>query len=433
MQSLFKTLGISAILMGTAQGPALAGEPLHSARPVARPLLVSEVAPRPRPGTEAAPRSANDQAFQGWIARFRPVALAKGISPHVFDEAFRHVHLNRTVLHRAANQSEFVQPIWVYLDHTVSSTRIKDGKRARRHYRHLLNAIQARYGVDQKIVVAIWGMESAYGAHRGSIPLVEALATLAYSGMRTRFFEIQLIDALKIIQDGDVTPAKMTGSWAGAMGHTQFMPSSYLQDAVDFSGDGKRDIWSNDPTDALASTAAYLKRAGWQTGKPWGVEVRLPPGFDYSQTGRRVSHDAATWARMGVRRAGGGRLPSSAGPGQILLPAGARGAAFLVFHNFHVILRYNAADAYALAVGRLADRIGGAGPLVGHWPRGEEVLDKAQRVELQDKLTAAGFDTKGADGMIGPNTIAAVRAFQRSVGMVPDGYASPAVLRRLMR
>lgn len=434
MQSLFKALGIGALIAVTTGAPSWAVERLESPVPQPRPVRVASVNPMPRPASAAIPvaaaRSGADAAFQHWIGRFRATALRQGIRPSVYDEAFRNVHLNQTVLERASNQSEFVLPIWDYLDRAVSDQRIAGGRAALRKYGRLLDAIQARYGVDKKIVVAIWGMESAYGAQRGNLPLIESLATLAYSGPRSHFFEVQLIDALKIVQHGDVTPARMTGSWAGAMGHTQFMPSSYLQDAVDFSGDGKRDIWSDDPTDALASTAAYLRRAGWTPGQPWGVEVRLPRGFDYAQTGHRVTHDVAEWARLGVRRAGGGALPD-AGPGQVILPAGARGAAFLVFHNFQVILRYNAADAYALGVGRLADRIGGAGPLEASWPRGDGVLTQTERVELQSKLTAAGFDTKGADGMIGPNTVAAVRAFQRSVGMIPDGYASAAVLKRL--
>ena len=372
----------------------------------------------------------SDQGFQQWVQGFRPRALAAGIRPQVFDAAFRGVHLNPEVLARDQNQGEFTKTIWDYLDSAVSPQRVADGQAALRKYGRVLGQIEARYGVDRHVVVAIWGIESNYGTRRGNMPLIQSLSTLAYDSRRGRFFEGQLIDALKIIQHGDVTPAAMTGSWAGAMGHTQFMPSSYLGYAVDFRGDGRRDIWSDDPTDALASTAAYLAHFGWQRGAPWGLEVTLPRGFDYTQSGHRVTKTVAQWAALGVRPARGARLPGD-GPAQLLLPAGAQGAAFLVFRNFDVIGRYNTADAYVLAVGTLADRIAGKPPLVAGWPRDDHALTLAERIEMQDRLTAAGYDTQGSDGMIGPNTIAAVRAFQRSQGLVPDGYASFDILRRL--
>ena len=230
----------------------------------------------------------------------------------------------------------------------------------------MLAEIESRYGVEAEVVTAIWGLESAYGTYRGDRPLIESLATLAFDGRRGRFFEQQLIAALKIIQSGDVAPSRMTGSWAGAMGHTQFIPTSYLSYAVDFRGDGKRDIWSDDPTDALASTAAYLNRFGWRKGQPWGVEVALPRGFDFRQTGERIKKSPSEWAAMGVRDVNGRQVPNH-GPASILLPAGAQGAAFMIFNNFHVIERYNTADAYVIGVGHLSDRISGAGPLKSGW------------------------------------------------------------------
>ena len=257
-----------------------------------------------------------------------------------------------------------------------------------------------------------------------------ALATLAYDTRRGPFFEGQLLAALTIVQSGDTGATAMTGSWAGAMGHTQFIPTSYLAHAVDFTGDGRRDIWSDDPTDALASTAAYLANAGWQTGRPWGVEVTLPPGFDYGETGERVKKPVTDWQALGVRMADGGPLPDH-GPASVLLPAGALGAAFLIFANFQVIEKYNTADAYVIAVGHLADRIAGGPPIRAAWPRQDRALKFDERVELQQRLAAAGFDPGAADGKIGPNTIAAVRAFQRSIGAVPDGYASLAMLQKL--
>jgi hypothetical protein len=214
------------------------------------------------------------------------------------------------------------------------------------------------------------------------------------------------------------------------MGHTQFMPTSYLDHAQDFDGDGRRDIWGDDPTDALASAAAYLKHFGWTKGQPWGVEVRLPQGFDYAQTGERIKKSPADWAAMGIRDMEGRSVPDH-GRASILLPAGARGAAFMIFDNFHVIERYNPADAYVIAVGHLSDRIRGEGPLRQGWPREDRNLRFAEKQEMQERLTRAGFDTQGTDGIIGPNTIAAIRAFQKTQGLTPDGYASHDLLQRL--
>jgi lytic murein transglycosylase len=284
--------------------------------------------------------------------------------------------------------------------------------------------------VRKEIVVAIWGLESAYGTFMGNTPLIGALATLAYDGRRGAFFEAQLIAALQIVQSGDVTPDRMTGSWAGAMGHTQFMPTSWWDHAVDFDGDGRRNIWDDNPADALASTAVYLKHFGWKTGQPWGLEITLPPGFDYDQTTERVKKPVAEWAAMGVAPAAGGALPDH-GIASVLLPGGARGAAFLIFPNFQVIERYNTADAYIIAVGHLADRLRGGPPIMAGWPRDLRALSLPERMDLQALLGAAGFDPQGVDGRIGPNTIAAVKAYQKANGLVPDGYASVEILERL--
>lgn len=374
--------------------------------------------------------SSSNLAFSRWIDGFRARARAAGIRDSVFDAAFQGVRYNTEVIQKDRNQSEFTKQIWEYLDSAVSDTRVRNGREALQKHRRLLSEIEARYGVEAEVVTAIWGLESAYGSYRGERPLIESLATLAFDGRRGRFFEQQLIAALKIIQSGDVPPRRMTGSWAGAMGHTQFIPTSYLEYAVDFRGDGKRDIWSDDPTDALASTAAYLKRFGWTKGQPWGVEVALPRGFDYRQTGERIKKSPAEWAAMGVRDVNGRQVPNH-GRASILLPAGAQGAAFMIFNNFHVIERYNTADAYVIGVGHLSDRIGGTGPLKSGWPRDDRNLRFDEKQEMQQLLTARGFNTQGVDGIIGPNTIQAIRGFQASVGMVPDGYPSYEILRRL--
>lgn len=371
-----------------------------------------------------------DGEFQQWIAGFRDRALALGISAPTLDAALGGVSLRADVIQKDRNQGEFTRTIWDYLDRAVSEDRVAAGQKALKARAALLGRIEARYGVDRQILLAIWGLESSYGVVRGDIPTVAALATLAAATRRGPFFERELLAALRILQDGDVAPRAMQGSWAGAMGHTQFMPSSYLALAVDFDGDGKRDIWADDPSDALASTAAFLARWGWQKGQPWGVEVTLPAGFDYRLSGERVQKAAADWQALGIARAGGGALPEC-GPSSILLPGGARGAAFLICPNFHVIEKYNPADAYVIAVGHLGDRILGGPPILAPWPRDLRALTLEERISLQHRLTLAGYDAGGADGRIGPLTQAAIRAFQSAQGLLPDGYASLEVLRRL--
>ncbi len=370
--------------------------------------------------------------FAAWVKSFRARARAQGITDATLDASLKGIEYDADVVAKDRNQSEFTKQLWEYLDSAVSDTRIKNGKTALRQNRRLLDKIEATYGVEKEVVVAVWGLESAYGTFRGDVPIIQALATLAYDGRRGRFFEQQLIAALKIIQSGDVKPRKMTGSWAGAMGHTQFIPTSYLSYAVDFTGDGKRNIWADNPADALASTAAYLKRFGWTFGQPWGMEVKLPKGFDYTQTTERIKKPVATWMAAGVRDIHGKKIPNH-GRASILLPAGAQGAALMIFDNFHVIEKYNTADAYVIGVGHLADRITGGPAIQASWPRGDRPLRFKEKIEMQELLLKAGFDPDGADGIIGPNTIAAIKAFQNSVDMVPDGYASLLVLKRLRK
>lgn len=315
----------------------------------------------------------SNAGFDRWIDAFKTRAAREGISQTVLNRAFSGIGYNAGVIAKDRNQSEFTKQIWDYLDSAASPTRVKNGQAAMRKHAAILNGIESRFGVDKHVVAAIWGLESAYGATRGDIPIIEALATLAYDGRRGRFFEAQLIAALQILQSGDTTPRNMTGSWAGAMGHTQFIPTSFLAFAVDGDGDGKRDIWSNDPTDALASTAAYLARHGWNKGQPWGVEVRLPSGFDYSSARRDNMRGPSEWGAIGVVGTDGKPVPNY-GRASILLPAGAQGAAFMIFDNFAVIERYNKADAYVIGVGHLSDRLKGGDPIQASWPRGYNPL-----------------------------------------------------------
>ena len=373
----------------------------------------------------------SQSGFERWISGFRAEALSRGVSARTFDAAFRGAKLNRKVIDRDRSQSEFTKQLWEYLDTAVSDTRIANGREKVNELRRHLAQIEQRYDVDARAFVAIWGLESAYGAYMGTDNIIEALATLAYEGRREKFAKQQLIEALKIIQRGDITPDRMAGSWAGAMGHTQFIPTSYQAYAQDFDGDGRRDVWNrDDPRDALASTANYLKEFGWQKGQPWGVEIRIPAGFNYAAADLKIKKPVRDWNSLGVRLIDGNPIPNY-GEAAIMLPAGANGPAFAVFRNFLVIKRYNNANSYAMAVGHLGDRIFGGAPIRAEWPRGDRGLLRAERMELQHKLTAKGFSTQGVDGVIGPNTIEAVRRYQRAIGVIPDGYPSLRLLQRL--
>ena len=369
-------------------------------------------------------------AFDAWRQGFRATALAQGIDPRQFDTAFQGVSPNADVIALDRFQPEFSKPIWDYLDTAVSRDRIRDGRRNHRRLRRLLRQIEARYKVDSEIVTAIWGLESNYGQNRGDIYTIEALATLAYDGRRARYGSRQLIAALKILQAGHVSRADMLGSWAGAMGHTQFIPTSFLALAVDYDGDGKRNIWADDPADALASTANYLHQNGWVQGQPWGVEVLLPEGFDYSKADINTRQNARYWRALGVQRADGGALPNYS-EAALLLPAGAGNPVFAVYKNFRVIQRYNQSVSYAMSVGHLADRIGGAGGFITPWARTAAELSREETVELQTLLTAHGFSTGGTDGVAGAKTRTAIIAYQRSVGIEADGFPSEALLTRL--
>ncbi|EKE74276.1 lytic murein transglycosylase [Celeribacter baekdonensis] len=374
--------------------------------------------------------STSQAGLDAWIAGFKTRAMREGISQTTFDRAFRGVRYNEDVIAKDRKQSEFTKQIWDYLDSAASPTRVSNGQAAMRKHAAVLDGVERVYGVDKHVVAAIWGVESAYGATRGDTNVIEAMATLAYDGRRGRFFESQLLAALKILQSGDTSPHNMKGSWAGAMGHTQFIPTSFLAFAVDGNGDGKRDIWSNDPTDALASTAAYLAKHGWKKGQPWGVEVRLPAGFDYSSARRDTMRAPSDWASLGVMGIDGRPVPNY-GKGSILLPAGASGAAFMIFDNFAVIERYNKADAYVIGVGHLSDRLRGGPAIQASWPRGYAPLSFKEKMQMQRILKRKGFLDDKVDGIIGPNTINAIRAFQNSVGVTPDGYPSQTLLKLL--
>jgi membrane-bound lytic murein transglycosylase B len=366
--------------------------------------------------------------FDAWVAGFR--ARTTSISPATMNAAFRNVGFLPEVIERDRNQTEFKRSLQDYLAIAASAERVAKGQAAYARHRATLDAIERRYGVEGNVVAAVWGLESFFGERRGDIPVVSAVATLAYEGRRGAFFEKQLVAALKILENGDITAERMTGSWAGAMGHTQFIPTSYQLFAVDFTGDGRRDIWSDDPSDALASTAAYLAKSGWVKGQPWGVEVRLPAGFNAGFAGRGSSRSTADWAAMGVRDMDGNTVPNH-GAASILLPEGMAGPAFMTFRNFTAITRYNNSESYVIGVGHLSDRILGRPPIRGDFPPDANGMQIGDRQEMQRLLTSRGFDTEGDDGVIGPKTRSAISAFQASRGMVVTGEPSLDLLANL--
>lgn len=420
-----RTLTLSlllALLAGCQSGPAREASADETPR-----LDATSAAEGEATRAEAEPAPPAD--FRDWLARFRQEARREGISEATLASALDGVRYRPRVIELDRSQPEFVRPIWQYLDSAVSAQRVTQGRAKLAEHRATARQMEQRYGVPAEVIVAIWGIESNYGGNFGSFSTLEALATLAYEGRRSDFARGELLAALRIIDAGDIAPERMVGSWAGAMGHTQFIPSSFEAYAVDGDGDGRRDIWGSIP-DVMASTANYLARAGWVPGQPWGVEVVIPDGFDYAQAELSTRRSAAEWASLGVRPVGGGRLPDF-DAASVIVPAGARGPAFLVGPNFRAILRYNNATSYALAVGTLANEIAGRGGIQGSWPREEQPLSRAQMREMQRALNDRGFDVGTPDGIMGPNTRRGLRAYQRSIGVAPDGFATLRLLERL--
>ncbi|CAM5780294.1 Murein transglycosylase OS=Rhizobacter sp. Root404 OX=1736528 GN=ASC76_07280 PE=4 SV=1 [Rhizobacter fulvus] len=405
-------------------GVPVAGVPDRRALPAAP--AVAEVA------VDGAVRDAAalDQRFARWIEDMRVRARAAGIDEATLHNAFDDVRYLPRVVELDRAQPEFTRTVWDYLDTAVSPQRVAQGQRRLAELGPAADTAAARFGVPASLVVAIWGIESNYGANFGDIPTIDALATLGVDGRREAWARNELLAALRILQSGDITRAQMIGSWAGAMGQTQFLPSVFLAHAVDADGDGRRDIWGS-MADVVASTAAFIAHSGWQAGQPWGTEVILPAGFDPGRADGVLRLSTAQWATEGVRAADGAPLPEVP-DAAILLPAGARGPAFLVGPNFRAILKYNNSTSYALAVGLLAQRIAGGAAVQSPWPRDLAALTRSQVTALQAGLNERGFASGAADGLIGPATQAALRRWQRSVGLPADGYPTPELLQRLL-
>lgn len=419
---------VAAALAGCSTAPVAAPASPSAAAAGAPPPAVA--LPPPAATDAASGWQAHQQGFVRWVAEFSHTARAAGITEDTLHSAFDTAQYLPRVVESDQAQPEFVRTVWDYLDSAVSAQRVARGQERLAQVRADADAAAMRYGVPAAVLAAIWGMESNYGADYGDLSTIDALATLGYEGRRSAWARGQLLAALRILQGGDIARERMVGSWAGAMGQTQFLPSNFLAYAVDADGDGRRDIWGS-MADVMASTAHMLARSGWQSGQCWGVEVRLPPGFDYSRADEAaLRQPSASWAAEGVQAVDGAPLPDFA-DGGILLPAGARGPAFLVGPNFRAILRYNNATSYALAVGLLAQRLDGGPGVTAPWPRELQALSRSQLLALQTALNQRGFDSGTPDGLLGPATRKGIRAYQRSLGVPADGYPYPDLLQRL--
>ena len=389
-----------------------------------------------QPQIEANPADNNEPAlnqdFQTWLEAVRSEALKKGISKATLDSALHDISPETRVVELDRRQVEFTQTFWTYLNNSVTEGRIANGRKMLEKYHELLYEIYLKYGVPPRYLIAFWGVETNFGDNMGGFHVINTLVTLAYDKRRSDFFRIQLIDALQIIDKGNITPDKMIGSWAGAMGHLQFMPSTFIQYAVDYEHDGRKDIWNSMP-DAFSSAANYLSEIGWRRGELWGREVRIPSDFDLMLAGLNVEKTVKEWSALGVKRAYNQPLPGSETKGSIILPQGRNGPAFLVYNNFRVILRWNQSINYAISVGHLADRIGGLPQIINGRDAEHPPLSREMVEEMQRRLNLLGYEAGMVDGIPGLRTRSAVKAFQMKSMLPPDGYPSPIVLEHLRR
>ncbi|MGB0315256.1 MAG: lytic murein transglycosylase [Parvibaculales bacterium] len=376
------------------------------------------------------PAAANERAFNAFIKEIKQEAKKDGIArKHL--KALDRLTPDPEVQRLAARQPEYVKPIWAYLTHMVTEERLRLGRKELQSREAFLDGLEEKYGVPRGILIAIWGVETNYGGNKGSFSVLRSLATLGYQGKRADFGRQQLLYALRILQSGDVTLAGFKGSWAGAMGHTQFIPTTYADYAADGTGDGIKNIWT-EPRDALASSAYYLKRMGWQKGLAWGFEVSVPGDFNFAEARIKNTKTPAYWRDKGVT-AISRKIDDDLGEVSIFAPAGLRGPVFMLTKNFRVLLRYNTAPAYALAVGHLSQRFFGAAPFARDWPQADRPLLPEEIAELQRRLRKAGYDTGDIDGVLGRQTIAAVRDYQKDRGLAADGFATPGLLELLAR
>ncbi|OGQ96449.1 MAG: hypothetical protein A2521_08980 [Deltaproteobacteria bacterium RIFOXYD12_FULL_57_12] len=371
-----------------------------------------------------------DDDFATWLAAFQKEARQAGISEKTLATAFANLSPIPRVIELDRKQPEFLMTFWRYLDVTVSADRVEKGRRLLEENKDLLRMIERRYGVQPRFLVAFWGLETNYGGNLGSFPVIGALATLAHDPRRSDFFRQELLAALRILDEGSIPLEAMNGSWAGAMGQTQFMPSTFVRFAVDMDGDGRRDIWNSLP-DVFASAANFLASSGWSTGGDWGCEVQLPATFNLDLADdQKITKTLDEWQALGIRPRGDSHpFPDPQRKAALILPAGVSGPAFLIFQNFRIILQWNRATLYAVAIGHLADRLTGMGPLLAPRPWSEEQLRRTQIEKIQQTLTDLGFDPGPADGIFGTKTRMAIKAFQKNRQMPADGYPSPELFK----
>jgi lytic murein transglycosylase len=399
--------------------------------------LYTGALPSPSPMRQSGDPTMTDEAIRSAAANFRacleglwPAAAHRGVPRPLFERVTAQLTPDLRIMDLLEAQPEFTKSFWDYLDVLVTDARIAKGREILAKYASTFEAVERTYGVDRYVIAAIWGVETNYGTLAGSKPVLRSTATLACIGRRQKYFRTEFLDALEIVARGDVNADKLVGSWAGAFGPTQFMPSAFKRYAVDFDGDGRRDVIDSVP-DLIASTANNLRKDGWVTGETWGYEVIVPASFDFRLADRHRSMSIRQWQRAGLTRPHGKPFPRPDDDAFLLVPAGVQGPGFLMLKNFRVIMRYNPAEAYALAIGHLADRLRGDGEFVQRWPRYERVLSRAERLELQTRLARQGFDVGEPDGRLGVQTRSAIRDFQNEIGRVPDGFASATVLEAL--
>jgi membrane-bound lytic murein transglycosylase B len=409
--------------------------------PQALPVITGSVAPQSdkwsgEPGASGHPLMTPNAIlaavadFKNCLERLWPDAARRGISRATFDKFTGGLEADVKIMDYVDSQPEFTKAFWDYLDLLVTEERIAKGRELLAANAAAFEAVEKAYGVDRYIIAAIWGVETKYGTVAGERPVIRSTATLACVGRRQAYFKDEFLATLEILQRGDIRPEALKGSWAGAFGATQFMPTAFKRYAVDFDHDGRRDIVGN-TADIVASTANHLKVAGWVPSQTWGYEVVLPQSFNYMLADPARKLTLSEWARHGITRPNGVPFPRPGDRATLFVPAGARGPSFLLLDNFRALMKYNPAEAYALAAGHFADRLRGGGPIAGGWPREERVLTRAERLELQQHLVRHGFDIGEPSGRLGLKTRAAVRDFQARSGLVPDGFATVAVLERL--
>jgi lytic murein transglycosylase len=450
----------AALLFGAGQPGFAQGDRIVPPMPVGRsaaPVMATPAAPIPRaapaPKTASAPTAAPKEwsgesgssghplmtsaairqaaaNFGSCVESLWPLAAKRHISRQSFERYTRGLTPDLRIMDLMDAQPEFTKAFWDYLDILVSDARIAGGRDILARYKPIFDKVEKAYGVDRYTITAIWGVESNYGTLGGDRSVLRSTATLACVGRRQAYFRDEFLSALEILHRGDLRPEQLKGSWAGAFGPTQFMPTAFKRYAVDFDGDGRRDVVDS-PADLIASTANNLKKDGWVPGETWGYEVVVPRGFNYMLADRSRRLTLAQWQAHGIRRAGNRPFPRPHEKAYLLVPAGHEGPSFLMLHNFRVIMKYNPAEAYALAIGHLADRLRGGAAFVQSWPRYEPELSRQERFELQERLVQRGFDPGKPSGRLGPKSRAAIRDYQASIGLVPDGFASAAILGRL--